>query len=1636
MSFRKAFSLLFLLSLQVSLQAQPNPAGSWIQPGQTYIRMKVWIDGIYRATPTQLASAGYPGNIPINEIKVFYRGGEQMIHLEDVNANSIFDGNDFIEFFGARNDGGDDAEFYKNPQTNQYDLTRQPNQYMSLFSDTSVYFLTWSPSQGKRFTPFFLNNYSAYSQEPFFRTYTHLNLNLSNWVAGGPGAAEAENSEFVTGEGYYDLFPVQFGSPRSHAIPYPGAVQVSGRNWDLQVRVFGFSLFNHALTFQFGNFASFNHYSQGITLNTITHSGTMSSLSGTQASLTTQALYAPTDNNYLSWIRLYYDRNFQLGGMDSTRVSGWNKVVNSYWRFTQTNANVTHNALVYDFTLGYRILGTCSNGEVEIIVPGSNQSRDLYVSHSGAVRTPVISPSVLRRLSGVLGAPYVIITDRSLEASAQEMASFRQNSNRNPQTSIIVYTDEVYEEFGYGSITPFAIRRFLHTAQKMWPTKPVFVMLWGKGMHETIHRNTRLPYLENKVPTFGFPASDQLLATPLDTGELGNLPSLSIGRVNIFTDTEGLDYVNKLKQYESDFWDGSWMKDAVHLGGGENASEQSLIHGYLNGRFKPLWENSPWGGRVLAQQKSNGTFQTATVTEIQNRINQGVGLISFFGHSTNNIFDIDIREASEYSNIGKYPLVIANGCYGGNFSTVNKTFGERFMLERDRGSIAWIASSGLGYIIYLGEYTKYIYETMYRDSIGVPMGKCLQQAQTRLYNFGCNMPSTCPVTLNHLRQTNLQGDPALILKFPEKADYSINEAGIQFEPESFTSRDSFLIKIQVRNLGKATNDSLPITVQQQILSGAIQGEKWNQGTKLFKPVNYLDTFIFPISYRDERSAGLNRFSIWVDSLSILAELSEANNFVMLNKVIPGNAPALLYPYDFAIVPYSQIKLSASSYNMARNTSLRYEFAIDTSYLFNSPAYQSSGILTGSACYIDWLVPFTLQEGQVYYWRVRLPDEAQGRWTEASFEYRAGITGWAQTAMPQYRNDILSGIKPDLTNNTWQFDSISALINIITNTGGNARFNFNGIKVSNNDNHPTVVNGIWFSQIAGGDLSIKSNHPQYGSWVWYPMPSGISALTQAIQQVPNSDWVVLCSQFNPNIAAWANDPNGEALYQAIESLGSGNIRTIPNGQPFIMAGRKGSTIGNAIEVLQSPWQLSSTIQSITYQGSIRTRFIGPVTAWNQATVHWIGAGAADSVLYTLNTIDRDKIESPFTPFPYLNPYQLNLTALSPQLYPRISLDAILKDRLNYSPPFQKKWEVLYQPAPDAIADAATFFSFAPAPVAEGRNVKVRMQVSNYTAVGMDSISIRYRVIRNGQAPAELGIKKFAALPAGASILTEFEFNTAGMSGQNTLIIEVNPDELLNELYNFNNFFYFPFSVDGDNMNPLLDITFDGRRLMDGEIVSPRPEIVIINKDNNPVYPIDSISCFRISYRTNTGADSLVVLENNAQVSFSPGVLPQNRARLRYQPGPLADGEYTFRVQGFDKVGNASGEQPYEIRFKVINENSITPIFNYPNPFSTKTKFVFTLTGIDMPSVFRIEIYTVTGRLVKRMDLRDLGLVHIGQNLNGFEWDGTDDYGDRLANGVYLYKAVIRYPDGSEPKMREEAGLNNYFNNGFGKLVIFR
>ena len=117
--------------------------------------------------------------------------------------------------------------------------------------------------------------------------------------------------------------------------------------------------------------------------------------------------------------------------------------------------------------------------------------------------------------------------------------------------------------------------------------------------------------------------------------------------------------------------------------------------------------------------------------------------------------------------------------------------------------------------------------------------------------------------------------------------------------------------------------------------------------------------------------------------------------------------------------------------------------------------------------------------------------------------------------------------------------------------------------------------------------------------------------------------------------------------------------------------------------------------------------------------------------------------------------------------------------------------------------------------------------------------------------------------------------------------------------------------------------------------------------------------------------------------------------------------------------------------------ITEVLNYPNPFTTKTHFVFTLTGREIPEQIKIQIYTVSGKLVREIDETELGPIHIGVNKTSFAWDGTDQFGDRLANGVYLYRVIskLNKEDLQEMEIYQNKA-SNFFKDGFGKMYLMR
>ena len=134
----------------------------------------------------------------------------------------------------------------------------------------------------------------------------------------------------------------------------------------------------------------------------------------------------------------------------------------------------------------------------------------------------------------------------------------------------------------------------------------------------------------------------------------------------------------------------------------------------------------------------------------------------------------------------------------------------------------------------------------------------------------------------------------------------------------------------------------------------------------------------------------------------------------------------------------------------------------------------------------------------------------------------------------------------------------------------------------------------------------------------------------------------------------------------------------------------------------------------------------------------------------------------------------------------------------------------------------------------------------------------------------------------------DLSTIGRVGVNNLSVQVVPREI--EQYNLNNAINLSGTaiVEADNTNPLLDVTFDGVYILDGDIVSPTPRILVKLHDDNPyLFKSDTSGINLELKRPCEGCDyehvsmagsSVVYTEASAESDFE----------IEYNPGPLEDG----------------------------------------------------------------------------------------------------------------------------------------------------
>lgn len=1298
-----------------------------------------------------------------------------------------------------------------------------------------------------------------------------------------------------------------------------------------------------------------------------------------------------------------------------------------------------------------------------------------------------------------LDSALLMIYHPSLLSASQEYYNYRLAEGYSPYLANV---EELYLQFGGGIRKHiYGIRRFAHYAYANTTNKPSGLFLMGKGIREAsinatsfdgpgTRKNTTY-FNQSLIPSYGQPSSDAAITAGLE-GSTDWRALIPTGRVSVKSNQELLDYLEKVEVYEDnqdpngiyDTPTKDWQKHVLHFAGGSDAAEQAWFQGFMNGMGAKI-SDSLFGATVHNVYKtSSNPLDPTILAEVTDRIADGVSLMTYFGHAsgTNSGFEINLDDPINWNNQNKYPVMFVNSCYNGNVFQSSDSKSEEFVQVADFGAIAYIASVSIGLAGELNAYSQEFYRNLSYTHYGKTLGQLLQETSDGMeaQSNNINTETTCT-------QMVLNGDPMLKLNWHERPEIEITPEDLSFSPNNLDwTVDSIEVQLDLTNLGQSVTDTFQIEITRSFPNGN------GDSVYLFvmPKLHHVDTLRFKVPLLPSIAIGQNVFTVRVDLPSFIDEQYEevTNNEISRTLLINLDGIIPVIPYEFAVVPNDSVTVKASTTDPIApyNT---YRFEIDTidfeGTLPQSPEHRYalvSGL--GGVKSVDpsqWLsaasnnpMPLVCEDSVVYFWRVSIVGDSI--WNESSFQYIEGKTGWGQDHFFQFKNNSFSNIGYDRINRERNFTP--SVVEIESNVGTTASspawfFENNwfiggetmsyGIGEGNNRKiHVAWLDGTTLEAVqTGNGLNDYGNINAYSSITWNEFhfrqfdSTQMASFTNLVNNVvPNGDYLLIYTPITTEFHLW-NSFDSLTIYNTFENLGSDSIIATHANLPFSFFVQKGSP-GTKLEGFAPPggtYQLIASVLGPSGNGVEAAPLIGPASDWGN--VYWkqdpIETPTSDTTVltitgYTALGVADTTIVQEFS----LNDSLLDLNSLiDANQYPFISLKADYTDTIDQTPAQIDRWHVLFSPLPEAAIDGSNghYWSAGTEPIQEGQDIEFAVDVRNIYTLDMDSLLVSYWVENENGVKIPINYPRQDSLRVPDLLRDTISFSTIGMAGSNSFWMEINP--YINgsfvitdqpEQEHFNNLLQIPFTVGADDEHPILDVTFNGNHILNGDIVDPYGEILITLKDDNPFLVMDDIadtSLFGIYLTDPSGNQERVPFmdgSGNTIMQWIPAT-PQNlRFQIVWPTQFEEDGTYTLSVQGTDKSGNLSGDLEYMVEFEIIHESTITAMMNYPNPFSTSTRFVFTLTGSEVPDDILIQIMTVSGRVVREISEDELGPIDIGRNITEFAWDGTDEFGDPLANGVYLYRVKTRI--NGESIEHRESGADQYFTKNFGKMYLLR
>lgn len=1692
--------LLVIASIKGLSQTYNN---EWINYNQTYYKFKVAVNGIYRISQPILASAGL-GSIPAEQFQL-WRNGKQ-IPLYTTIQTGVFGASDYIEFWGEMNDGKPDLPLYR-------EADYQLNDKWSLETDTAAFFLTVNPTGNNlRLIPTANNLPSALTPEPYFIHTAGIyykagnGANIPNLGYAAVVGEYVYSSAYDKGEGFTtNSFGVNATVSNNFTglFPFAGSgapapvLQVNAAGNVLNARQFEVRVNNNLVSTQTMDYFDYVKATIPLTPADI-------SIGSANVQVKNICTVSP-DRMVVAKMEITYPRLFNFGGANNFLFELPANATGNYLEIAGFNHG-SLNPVLYDLTNGKRYIGDISDPSlVKVLLQPSATSRKLLlVTQVASFPISVTSLQTRNFVNYALPANqgnFLIITHPhflngpSGSNPVEDYRAYRNSALGGNHNAKVYMIDQLVDQFGFGiKQHPLSVRNFIHWARNTFsnPVKNVFII--GKGL---IYLHNRFyeanPNLDKMsfVPTFGYPASDILLAA--EPG-LNQIPKVPIGRISVITPEEVTLYLNKVKQYEQQLalsspliQDKGWMKNVVHVIGANDGALGDILTSSMN-RFGDIIKDTFYGANVQTFSKlTTAPVEQVNAQRLYGLFEEGIGMLTYFGHSSASTLEFNLDNPDAYNNPSKYPLLILLGCNAGNFFnfslarlTSKETISEKYVLADQRGSIATIASTHLGIVHYLDIYNTSLLTAASTSSYGKSIGDIMVDGITRTFNLTTQNDYYARF---HCEQSTLHGDPALKLDIlKDKPDYAIEDQMVKINPNFISvAETSFKVDAKFLNLSKAINKDIIIEVKRTYPD--LTTEVIRRDT--IRGIRYSDSLHYEIPIVATRDKGLNKISICVDADNDVDELYESNNCITKDVFIFEDELRPVYPYHLSIVNNQGIKFKASTAN-AFATLKQYKFQIDTTKLFNSPLFRER-TLSSKGGVLEFDAGLTFTDSTVYYWRVGpVPVTGSPNWNNASFIYLANrVDGFSQEHYFQHLESKSNKIVYQ-SNKAWAFDSLfqnlfarntifpeggtqqaefTVAVNGSTFIGGGCNYN----AVILNVFEPNTI-GAWRNDFSGpGGSGLYESLPQpcgprreYNFEYSYLDTSGRRKMMNFLNNVvPNGHIVVARGNIPsstpvpaayPNV--WQNDTllygSGNSLYHTFKNQGFAILDSFNRPRTWIFIYKKNGQgsfqpIYTMAESIYDKLTLNANIKTSDTTGTIESPLYGRAKQWRSVIINGTALPdlpGSDSARLSVIGVNQAGVETVL--MTNLNPdlQTFDISSIDASTYPYLKLRLFVRDKVNFTPYQLKYWRVSFDMVPEG-AIAPNIFLQEKDSLEIGEPLDFKVAFKNVSHIPFDSVKVKLVITdRNNVAniipvPRKKPLTVFGT-PNDTLHLSAL-INTANLSGNNTLYIEANPDDDQPEQYHFNNFAFRNVYVKPDSLNPLLDVTFDGIHILNKDVVSSRPDIIVKLKDEARWMILDDTSLLTLQIRYPNGALRRFYF-NNDTLQFTPAGQapnPDNTATMNFRPYFTEDGEYEMIITGKDRSNNKAGDIEYRVQFEVINKPMISNMLNYPNPFTTSTAFVFTITGNEVPQNIKIEIMTITGKIVREITKDELGPLHIGRNITEFKWDGTDQYGQKLANGIYLYRVVTNLNGKALDKYKADGdNTDKYFNKGYGKMYLMR